>query len=140
MKFLALWVASFLSPSTPPQPRPDLNASQVVSLLVTALQNNNSPLPNAGVFTAYRFASPANHAVTGPYGHFFGLVKAPDYEALLHPHPLDVGTIAIKGDYAEQIVTVHPKPGKNAVFKFTLARQTGTFCHGCWMVDGVDKL
>jgi Domain of unknown function (DUF5658) len=79
-------------------------------LRVAALRNYNSPIPNAGVFTAYRFASPANPAVTGPYGHFLRLVR------------------------------VHSDPGRDAVFKFILSRQREGPYRSCWMVDGVEGL
>ena len=48
-----------------------------------ALRTNNSPAPNTGIYTAYRFSSPANHANTGPYGNFLQIAKHPDFAPLL---------------------------------------------------------
>ena len=104
---------------------------------MAALRNYNSPIPNAGVFTAYRFASPANRAVTGPYGHFLQLVKSADFAPLLSDFPSVLGAIDTKNDHAEQIVRVHSDPGHDAVFKFILSRQGEGPYRSCWMVDGV---
>ncbi len=139
MRFVALCLLS-VACSGAPRPRPGMTPEEVVRTVVSALQNNDSPAPNAGVFTAYRFASPANHSVTGPYGHFMGLVKAPEFEPLRHRYPFDVDQIAISGDNAQQVVTVHLKEGGVARFKFTLHKQADGFWVGCWMVDGVYKL
>jgi hypothetical protein len=112
---------------------------EVVETVTAALRNYNSPIPNAGIFTAYGFASPANHAITGPYGHFMGLVKGADFAPLLHDYPATPGAIAIHEDRAEQIVTVHPGRDQDAAFKFSLSRQKEGPCRGCWMVDGVRR-
>jgi hypothetical protein len=137
VSFLLFWAFSFWLPPSAPQPRPDLTPDEVVRIVVAALRNYNSPIPNAGVFTAYRFASPANRAVTGPYGHFLQLVKSADFAPLLSDHPSDLGAIEIKKDHAEQIARVHSDPSHDAVFKFILSRQGEGPYRTCWMVDGV---
>ena len=106
--------------------------------VVNALKHNNLPIPNSGVFTAYSFASPANHAVTCSYGNFLTLVKTPEFSPLLHDLPSEFGQIVVHGDSAEQIVTVRGKSG-NTAFKFRLRRQSEGNCRECWMVDGVEK-
>jgi len=139
MSFLVFWAFFGLPPSAP-RPRPDLTPAEVTRTVVAALRNYNSPLPNAGVFTAYRFASPANRAVIGPYGHFLRLVKSADFAPLLRDYPSDLGAIDIKNDHAEQIVRVHSDPGRAAAFKFILSRQREGPYRSCWMVDGVEGL
>ena len=107
MSLLLFWAFSFWLPPSAPQPRPDLAPAEVVRTVAAALRNYDSPIPNAGVFTAYRFASPANRAVTGPYGHFLRLVKSADFAPMLRGYPSDLGAIEIKDDHAEQILKVH---------------------------------
>ena len=140
MSFLLFWAFSFWLPPSAPQPRPDLAPAEVVRTVAAALRNYNSPIPNAGVFTAYRFASAANRAVTGPYGHFLRLVKSADFAPMLRDYPSDLGAIEIKDDHAEQILKVHLGRGHDAVFKFSLSRQGEGPYRGCWMVDGVESL
>jgi hypothetical protein len=137
VKLLALWWLSLWPAPTAPRPQPDLTPAQVVETVAAALRNYNSPIPNAGIYTAYCFASPANHAITGPYGTFIGRVKSADFTPLLHNYPAQLSPISINGDLAEQIVTVHVNPSHDPAFKFTLTRQHDGPCPGCWMVDGV---
>ena len=79
---LSAWIALLWLPVVSPRPSPSLGPAEVVRAVVTALGNNNSPIPNAGVFTTYRFASPANRTVSGPYGHFLRLVRSDQYRPL----------------------------------------------------------
>ena len=137
-----LGVLAFLlgSRANTPPPAPDLGPGQVVRIVATALRNNNSPIPNAGVFTAYGFASAANRAATGPYGRFLQIVKAPDFIPMLRAYPQEFGPIEISGDHAEQTLQVRLDNGESAEYRFSLSKQTAGLCRGCWMVDGVGRL
>jgi hypothetical protein len=119
------------------QPNPTLTPGDVMRIVVTALRHYNSPIPNAGIYTTYQFASPANRAATGPYGHFLGAVKHPDFAPLLHENPETFGPMLIQNNVAEQKVTVHLPGGHDAIFTFNLGRQHDGVYRGCWMVDGV---
>jgi hypothetical protein len=132
-----LWPLAFLTAAAVPHPNPALAPGDVVRIVVAALRHYNSPLPNAGIYTTYQFASPANRAATGPYGHFLGAVKNADFAALLQENPEDFGPILIQNNYAEQKVTVHQRDGSDVVFTFSLGRQRDGVYRGCWMVDGV---
>ncbi len=138
MKVLTLFLlgAGWLSSSA--GPTPSLSPADVVRIVMDALQHNDSPQPNRGIFTAWAFASPANHSATGPYGHFLRLVRTAEYEPLLHPHPFEIGPLATRGDVARQIVTVHLASG-DVWFRFRLRKQGKGEHEGCWMIDGVSK-
>jgi len=140
MSFVLFWAFSFWLHPSAPQPRPDLSPAEVTRTVVAALRNCNSPIPNAGVFTAYRFASPANRAVTVPYGHFLRAGTSADFAPMLRDYPSDLGAIEIKDDHAEQILKVHLDRGHDVVFKFSLSRQGEGLYRSCWMVDGVESL
>ena len=109
--------------------------------MVEALQNRNSPSPNAGIFTVYQFASPANRASTGPYGNFLRLVKVPGFDTLFSGHADAFGPLAVSGDRAQQKVRFRVAGGGVVYFLFVVSRQTSEQtrgrCSGCWMVDGV---
>jgi hypothetical protein len=130
-------LALLMAATVPPQPSPDLSPDDVVRIVATALRHYNSPTPNAGIYMAYQFASPANRAATGPYGHFLGAVKNRDFAALLHENPEEFGPIVVTNNYAEQKVTVHESGGHDVIFTFSLGRQRDGVYRGCWMVDGV---
>jgi uncharacterized protein DUF4864 len=122
------------------RPSPDLTPGRVVQAVVEALRHNNSPLPNAGVFTAYQFASPANHAAVGPYGRFLAIVKSVNSAPLLSGQAAEFSPIEIRDGRAQQTVRIPVRGGQPAAFRFTLSRQKGGACLGCWMVDGVVRL
>ena len=135
-----MWFALLGVAASIPLPNSERGPAEVVGIVAEALQNNNSPIPNAGVFTAYQFASPANRAATGPYGRFLQIVRGQESRPLIGRHPLDRGELVIRGYRAEQDVRVHPDGGPAITFRFLLSRQTAGSCAACWMVDGVVRV
>jgi len=124
----------------PPAPDARLTPERVVRTITSALSHNNVPLPNAGIFTAYRFASPANHAVTGPYGQFLRIVKTPGFTPMLGDHPTEFGTLARSGDRASQVMRIRIAQGKVVAYRWDLSLQRKEPYRGSWMVDGVSPL
>ena len=53
---------------------------RVITLTIQreALANNDDPFENAGIGTAYNFASPANRCSTGPFTQFVTMVTGVD--------------------------------------------------------------
>jgi hypothetical protein len=131
------WVVLLGLTVSPPRPNAALSPAEVIRTVAAALQNNNSPIPNAGIFTAYQFASPANRAATGPYGRFFRIVKSYDSAPLFNKGLQEFGEVTVRGDKAEQDVRVPARDGTALTYRFTLSRQSAGACSGCWMVDGV---
>lgn len=133
------WQLAFLAAQ--PLPNPNLGPDQVIRTVVEALHNRNSPTTNAGIFTIYQFASPANRQNTSPYGKFLRLVKLPDFAPLLVRGVTTYGPLALTGDHAEQEVNIRLDDGRSAQFLFMVSRQTAQQtqgrCAGCWMVDQV---
>jgi len=121
---------------TTDNPKRAAEPGEAVQTVAAALRHNDSPLPNAGVFTAFQYASPANHAVTGRYGRFLQLVKHPDFAPLLGDHPQEFGALEVHGGRAEQTLRVRTEDGHAVAYKFDVARQAG----GGWTIDGVSRL
>ncbi|MEO8050086.1 MAG: hypothetical protein ABI833_06685, partial [Acidobacteriota bacterium] len=123
-----------------PRPQPGLAPGEVIRIVVEALHNRNTPAPNAGIFTVYQFASPANRAVTGPYGTFLRRVSHPGFAPLFSGHADGYGPVAVAGERAEQTIRFRVGEGV-AWFRFVVSRQTSEQtegrCTGCWMVDAV---
>ncbi len=120
-------------------PNPQLGPADVVKIVADALRDSGHPSPNAGVYTAYRFASPGNHKITGPYGNFFRLVKLPENDPLRHAVQEDFDPLRLVGNAADQVVHAKTADGKTAAFRFSLSRQTDGACRGCWMIDAVGR-
>jgi hypothetical protein len=123
-----------------PRPSPSLSPGEVIRIVIEALRKKNFPAPNAGIFTAYRFASPANHADVGPYGRFLRIVKAPDSAPLLSGRAATFEAVSVRGNRAEETVRIPVDGGPPASYRFILTRQSDGECRGCWMVDGVIRL
>jgi len=118
------------------QARRAAEPGEAIQTVAAALRHNHSPLPNHGIFTAFQFTSPANHAYTGPYGRFLSVVKSADFAPMLQDRPHEWTDLVVRGDHAEQTLRVGLPSGGTASYKFNVARQAG----GGWMVDGVSRL
>ena len=133
------WLLASLAAA--PRPNPSLAPGEVIRAVVEALQHCNSPAPNAGIFTVYHFASPANRVITGPYGTFLRLLKSPDFAPLFTGRVIGYGPISVAPDRAEQAVSFLKHSGQVVWFRFVVSRQTSEQtqgqCTGCWMVDEV---
>ena len=141
---IAIWWWPFGTLIAQPRPNSGIGPGEVIQAVVRALENYNSPSPNAGIFTAYQFASPANRTNTGPYGNFLRLIKNPAFAPLLVRHATEFGPLAVQGDHAEQEVSLRTDDGRVARFYFVLSRQssqqTQGRCAGCLMVDQVNVI
>ena len=123
---------------TLPQPSPDLSPEEVVRVQLGALQHNDEPFENAGVETAFLFASPANKRVTGPLGRFALLFDTPAYRPMIDHASAEYGAFEVRGNAAQGSVILSTPGGERVGYMFTLSKQTGEF-GGAWMTDGVRR-
>jgi len=123
-----------------PGPSPTLSPNQVVQTVMESMQRNNDPLPDAGIKTAFNFASPANKRQTGPVDRFVQMVRDPMYKPMLDFHAIEYGPLTIEGDAAQQLVTVVDADSRVASYVFSLSRQANGRYAGCWMTDGVIRV
>ena len=122
-------------PITLAAPKPEYSPQQAIKLIFDALKTNDTPRENAGIETAFNFASPGNKKVTGPLSKFIPMVKSVNYAAMVDHKSAEVFTnTRVEGDVAVQRVRVIGKDGKIVTFDFLLSRDKTT---DCWMTDGV---
>ena len=121
-------------------PSPQLKPEEVVRLVTEAMGRNDMPTADAGIATAFAFASPGNKQATGPLARFIPMVKSPAYRPLLNYAKIEYGPVRVEGDYAEQLVTVTDAAGDLAAFLFTLSCQADGDYEDCWMTDGVSRV
>ena len=119
-------------------PSPRLTPAEVVAIQVEALQHFNQPAPNAGIWTAYQFASRANRQVTGPYGRFLQIIRSSSNRALLHSREWRIDDVRQVDARAEVAVVVSDDAGAISRWRFSLSKQESAGCRGCWMTDGVE--
>lgn len=119
------------------QPSPELAPLDVVRIQVSALQHYGDPTPNAGIWTAFQFTSPANRRLTGPYGHFLQLIKSPQNRPFLHARAAQLSEVEHTEWFAEVLVQLQDEHRAGSRFLFSLSKQReGAFQH-CWMTDAV---
>lgn len=87
-----------------PSPNPALTPAEVVKIVILAMQHNDTPETDAGIATAFRFASPGNRKFTGPVEHFIPMVKSPAYIALLNFKSVEFSPIEIRGNEARMMI------------------------------------
>jgi hypothetical protein len=112
---------------------PSLSAVDVVRIQMRALQTNGAA--DQGIRTTYRFASPGNKRVTGPFGRFAQMIKAPPYDAMLNAQAVELGTLRLSERRALQEVLITTADGETAGYLFVLRRQTDAPVRGCWMTE-----
>jgi hypothetical protein len=107
----------------------------VIHIQVLALQNND-PTTNEGINTTWRFASPSNRDLTGPYSNFVRTITD-GFEPLLNATGVRYGPLERDGDTASQPVTVVDANGTTTSYRWTVEKQTEAPYEGCWMTAGV---
>ena len=121
-------------PLLPLTPHPDLTPQQVIAAQLEALRHNDDPGPDAGIATAFGFASAANRRATGPVARFAQLLKNPLYRPMLGHASAQFGPTQQDGDIARTQVVLFGGDGQVMAYDFTLSRDATT---GCWLTDSV---
>lgn len=119
-----------------PVPEGSHGPAQVVSIQLDGLAENDDPFENAGIGTAYNFASPANRRATGPFDRFVRMVTGPRYAPMVDHVEATTGPITRQGETARQRVTLTGPTGRTATYVFGLSVGTGP-AEGCWLTDRV---
>ena len=122
---------------TLPTPDPSYGPEQVVEIQLTALADNDDPIENAGIKTAYNFASPANRRSTGPLPRFVAMVEGRTYAPMIDHTAATAGPLERTGARATQSVTLTGPDGRTMTYEFGLSKQQSGSFEGCWLTDRV---
>ena len=116
------------------RPTPDLTSREVVRIQLESLRENDAA--DSGIEVAFRFASPANKAQTGPLPRFARMIAAGPYALMLDWRDVDYVEETVAEGKARQVVTLYG--ATDAVrFVFYLSRQGPGEYEDCWMTDAV---
>ena len=127
-------MSGFLYENGGPSPSKGLSPREVVRLQLDALGHNAELGDDSGIAAAFRFASPANRAVTGPLERFAGMLKNSLYRPMLDHVSAEFGPVQLEGEVARVQVVLFGRSGEVAAYDFTLSKDGDT---GCWLTDGV---
>jgi hypothetical protein len=125
------------SGETLPGPSPELSARQTLTVIMDALRQNDTPRADAGIDTAFRFASPGNRMNTGPIANFRQLVRAPAFAPMIDHQSAEVDVLMRRGDQAVLMVRLIAADGRECFYEVIMSRQYYPPYQGCWMTDGV---
>jgi hypothetical protein len=120
-----------------PTPDPSYGPERVVEIQLTALADNDNPIENAGIKTAYNFASPANRRSTGPLPRFVAMVEGHTYVPMVDHVEATTGALERNGSRATQTVTLTGPNGRTMTYEFGLSKQERGRFEGCWLTDRV---
>ena len=115
-------------------PDPALSPAQVIRIQLEALRHNDER--DRGIAVAFRFASPANRANTGPLSRFVAMIESGPYALMLSFRDATYGPVETVANQARQRVTL---TGTRAsmTYWFYLSRQSEAPYEDCWMTDAV---
>jgi len=120
-----------------PTPDPSYDPERVVEIQLDALADNDTPVENAGVKTAYNFASPANRRATGPLDRFVAMVRGPRYAPIVDHVEATTDPLERTDGRAEQRVTLTGPDGRTVTYRFGLSVCDESPLEGCWLTDSV---
>jgi hypothetical protein len=122
-------------------PTPDLSddPEAVVAVQLEGLATNDEPFTNAGIGTAYNFASPANRRTTGPFDRFVAMVTGPRYSPMVDHVEATLSPMERGNGRAEQRVTLTGPDGRTATYVFGLSNQRSGELDGYWLTDRVSR-
>ena len=115
-------------------PDPDLSPVEVIRIQLEALRHNDEQ--DRGIAVAFRFASPANRANTGPLARFIPMIKQGPYALMLDFRDATYGPLEAVADRARQRVTL-TGARETVTYWFYLSRQSEPPYVDCWMTDSV---
>ena len=121
-------------------PSPELTPRQVVEAQLEAFRHNDDPAPDAGIKTAFAFASEGNRKITGPIDRFIRMVKNPTYAPLLNHRAASLSNTTQVGDQARIEVTLLTASGEEAAYVWLLGLRREPPCSRCWFTDTVMRV
>ena len=115
-------------------PDPALSPGDVVRIQLEALRRNDEQ--DRGIAVAFRFASPANRANTGPLSRFIAMIKEGPYALMLGFREAAYGPVETQSSQARQRVTL-TSARESTTYWFYLSQQSAPPYADCWMTDVV---
>ena len=120
------------------KPTPSIEPSKVISIQLSALQQNNIPYDNAGIVQTWEFAHPSNRKYTGPLEKFALMMYSPSYIIMLNHFKHNIIEIEISDNSAFFFIELIDKSGNEYGFRWILEKVSSEGIYkGCWMTISV---
>lgn len=122
-----------------PEPHPDRSVENALKTQLAALRSNDEPYTNAGIKTAFNFASPAfRREVGGSLDEFVKHMTGPIHQMLIDHREAERGRLQVEDGVATEKVVVTQSDGDKTTYEFTLIEVAEGKYRGCWMTDRIE--
>ena len=120
------------------KPNPSMKPSEVISIQLNALKDNNNPYLNAGVAQTWEFAHPSNRKYTGPLENFVKMMYTSSYIKMLDHTDHNIILVSERDFMAHYFVEMTDKEENKFGFTWTLEKvsEESKF-KDCWMTTEV---
>lgn len=122
------------------EPSPALSPAEVLEAQLSALANNDTPEPDAGIEATFALAHPANQAATGPIDRFADMLHGPQYGALINHSEHVVQEVSRLDRVVAFEVQVVAADGALWRYSWVLEQVVEGALAGCWLSTSVMPL
>ena len=119
------------------QPNTNLEARQVVTIQLEALQRNNDPYDDAGIEQTWTLAHPVNQRQTGPFLRFTQMLKSPPYRDILNHRSHNIELAESSAAHVIFLITIEASSGSAVGHEWMVEKVASGEHAGCWMTTGV---
>ena len=118
-------------------PNINFQPKKVIEIQLQSLQQNDQPIPDAGIIQTWAFAHPNNRIMTGPIERFMLMMKSQNYKNMLYHRDHKIAPVLKTNDLSQFAVSIITSNDQKMTFKWELMKvQTGEFS-GSWMTTSV---
>ncbi len=122
------------------KPNANLLPEEVISIQLTALQNNNYPYSNFGIEQTWEFAHPSNKKYTGPLSNFTNMMHSESYSIMINHKDHNINLIEKNVNLSFFLVELVDKTDNKFKFQWIVEKVLleGEF-QNCWMTISVSQ-
>ena len=122
------------------KPQADLLPEEVISIQLTALQNNNYPYINFGIEQTWELAHPSNRQYTGSLSNFIKMMYSDSYFIMINHKKHNINLVEQEANISFFLVELVDKTGNKFKLQWIVEKVLfdGEF-KNCWMTISVSQ-
>ena len=122
------------------KPQADLLPEEVISIQLTALQNNNYPYINFGIEQTWELAHPSNRQYTGSLSNFIKMMYSDSYSIMINHKKHNINLVEQEVNISFFLVELVDKTGNKFKLQWIVEKVLldGEF-KNCWMTISVSQ-
>ena len=122
------------------KPQADLLPEEVISIQLTALQNNNYPYINFGIEQTWELAHPSNRQYTGSLSNFIKMMYSDSYSIMINHKKHNINLVEQEVNISFFLVELVDKTDNKFKFQWIVEKvlMDGVL-KNCWMTTSVSQ-